>query len=219
MANAELKINLPQNPDSPEATVFGDKIVFVTIKYDHDPQSIFEDGAANGQIYSFNRRHVNYIGDNEENRIEELLKYEEAVPLSYFEHGLCLWSVAGDPTPPGTEYQWDGVRFAGLWVPDKDAIANIDFSGKVEGAERVKKLREYAAGVCELYTDWCNGSVYGFKAELYELQRDEDGDPITEEGDYDCRHVKVLEEDSCWGFYGWDTVVEAAQEAVQGMLK
>jgi len=219
MANAELKINLPQNGNETAATVFGDKIVFVKISYDQDAEGIFEDGMSNGQIYSFSSRHVNFIGYNKEEEIEDLLQNHEAVPLSYFEHGNSLWMVAGDPAPAGVEFRWDGRRFAGLWVPDDDVFANIDYNGKTTGAERIKKLREYAAGICETYTQWCNGEVYGYQAELYELQRDEEGDPITERGDYTCSHVNVLEEDSCWGFYGWDTVEEAATEAVQGMLK
>jgi hypothetical protein len=112
------------------------------------------------------------------------------------------------------EFQWDGRRFAGLWIPDEDVFANI---GDVQGEERKAKLAEYAQGVCEQYTEWCNGDIYGYEVTVFAIQNDEDGDPSTDHDDYDDA-VEVAT-DSCWGYYGWDAVEAEASSSARNLLK
>src|SRR4051812_44156696 len=74
------------------------------------------DNDAMGKIHSFNTRHSNFKHPDE---CKHLMGDPMNVPLSYYEHGLCLWDIAG-----GSRYescpdkQWDGRGFAGIWEAD-----------------------------------------------------------------------------------------------------
>jgi len=57
--------------------------------------------------------------------------------------------------------------------------------------ERLAKLAEYLKTEVETYSDWANGSVYGYVIE------DQAGEEV----------------DSCWGFYGVSAAIEAGKEA------
>lgn len=217
---AKTEINLPPHSDSEVHQIITrngkEYILFVRIDNDDSPENPLEEGRSNGYIYSLGRRHCNFNPD----AVEDAVKNNpDHVKLSYFEHGQCRWSVQGD-SRPGEEFQWDGVRFAGVWVPDKDALANIDFKGTDPAPEaRRKRIIEYAKGVCEEYTQWCNGEVYGYTVALYQLQRDEDGDPIEEREHYQ-RHIKKgkIGEDSCWGFFGWDYAEGETRDAAESLI-
>lgn len=104
------------------------------------------------------------------------------------------------------DFNWDGVNFAGIWIPDKECIASVDIwekeaKEKGEQFNRNDKFKEMAEQACKTYTAYCNGEVYGYQLELYRLQNDSDG-AIEEHGNYE--HLDQLFEDSCWGFYGDD---------------
>ena len=73
-----------------------------------------------GTILSLNRRHRNYDPAGVEDAIE---RNPDAVPLSYYEHGFCLWAVAGE-LPPQARCPWDSVTLAGVWLPDADTLAS-----------------------------------------------------------------------------------------------
>jgi len=95
----------------------------IKIHPDSDPMNPMEDWDAMGEVRSFSRRHHNSVKDQDE--AERLMEQHPLhVKLSYFEHGNCLWMVMGDERP-GVEWQWDGTRFAGLWIPNKEALNNI----------------------------------------------------------------------------------------------
>lgn len=95
----------------------------IRIHQDTDPMNPMEDWDAMGEVRSFSRRHHNSVKSQEE--AERLMEENPLhVKLSYFEHGNCLWMVMGDERP-GVEWQWDGTRFAGLWIPNKEAMENI----------------------------------------------------------------------------------------------
>ena len=61
-----------------------------------------EDWSEMGTILSLNRRHGNFDPAGVE---EAIGSNPDAVPLSYFEHGLCRWSVAGE-LPAGAAARW-----------------------------------------------------------------------------------------------------------------
>jgi hypothetical protein len=109
------------------------------------------------------------------------------VPLSYYEHGLCLWSIAGE-LPAGANCRFDSVQFAGAWIPDAETLASAKNYG---GSTRRHFMRKRAREACVAYTQWCNGDVYG-----YEIER------VTT-----CPHCGEESKeplDSCWGFFGLD---------------
>ncbi len=77
----------------------------ITIYPDGDAPNPLEDWDEMGTILSLNRRHGNFDPAG----IEEAIgSNPDAVPLSYFEHGLCRWSVAGE-LPAGCRCPLDSV--------------------------------------------------------------------------------------------------------------
>ena len=105
-------------------------------------------------------------------KLRDKLKNGLAHFLSYFEHGDCLWFRKDGTTPGGVEFQWDGVRLAGLLVWEHRATAM--------GAKTFEERAKDADGFLKEYTDWANGHGYRYSIE-------------TPSG-------KVL--DSCGGFLG-----------------
>jgi hypothetical protein len=109
----------------------------------------------------------------------------DAVPLSYFEHGLCRWSVAGE-LPVACPF--NSVMLAGVWLPDADTLASASRYG---GRTRCHFMRKRARQACDAYTQWCNGDIYGYEiARICHC-------PC-------CGGEKAEPVESCWGFYGLD---------------
>src|SRR5271170_5023561 len=90
----------------------------VSIFHDQDAPNPLKDWSEMGTILSLNRRHVNFETAGVEAAIES---NPDAVPLSYYEHGQCLWSVAGE-LPPECRCRFDSVDFAGVWLPDAETL-------------------------------------------------------------------------------------------------
>lgn len=108
--------------------------------------------------------------------------------LSYFEHGLCRWGIAG--TMSGMpDFRWDGTEFAGFLQVNLDDDNRSWWEGMTP-EERI----EWGKSACEVYTDWCNGEVYGYRLETR----------VERECDQGFTHEFTEELDSCWGFYGTD---------------
>jgi hypothetical protein len=154
----------------------------VRIFADPDVPNPLEDCDEMGAILSLNRKHCNFDREGVEEAIEN---NPDAVPLSYFEHGQCLWSVAGE-LPPAACCPWDSVSFAGVWLPDEQTLASARNYG---GSTRRHFMCKRARQACEVYSQWCNGDVYG-----YEVER-----VVT------CAHCgeeSTESIESCWGFFG-----------------
>ena len=76
-----------------ETIELGGQTYRITIYPDGDSSNPLEECSEMGTILSLNRRHVNF----DPRGVEEALEGNaDSVPLSYYEHGLCLWSVAGE---------------------------------------------------------------------------------------------------------------------------
>jgi hypothetical protein len=129
----------------------------IRIYADPDAPNPLKDWDEMGTILSLNRRHANFDPDG----VEAAMGDPDTVPLSYFEHGLCLWAVAGE-LPAGARCPWDSVRFAGVWLPD---AATLESARNYGGSTRRYFLRKRARQACEAYTQWCNGDVYGYEIE------------------------------------------------------
>ncbi len=165
----------------------------IAIYPDADAANPLEDWDEMGTILSLNRRHSNFDPDG----IEAAIADPDAVPLSYYEHGLCLWSVAGE-LPAGARCPFDSVGFAGLWLPD---AATLESARSYGGWTRLQFMRIRARQACEVYTQWCNGEVYG-----YEIKRVTACDA--------CGAERTVCVDSCWGIYG----LEACRAYARSML-
>jgi hypothetical protein len=214
-------IKLPDSGEGTEATIHGDLIFFVTIDYDtcaDDPTG----WDATGKMHSFSRKHCNFLknfdfpASKDECREEIIKKFgDDVVFLGYYEHGQCSWFVEGCGGP-GTECRWDGVQFAGFWEPDAELkkMARYNLKLKKGTPEREKKMVEWAKQACKVYTEWCNGEVYGYNVAVYKIRRE--GEDTYEQRD-DYRFAEALEEESCSGYYG-DDIKECVNEAVKSML-
>lgn len=196
-------------------TVDNRRIVFVTLAHDSDAQNPLEGGDGMGRIQSLSKRHHNTISVEE---FETLMADDkDAVALSYFEHGNCLWGVHG--TMGGMpDFQWDGVSIAGVWTPD-DTLRDDPGKGrgkKLTGKARAGRMRELAAQACETYTDWCNGEVYGYIIEVYAVRLDDSGE-VCEDRDVYQALGEPLYEDACWGHVGSEWALKATREAVNNI--
>lgn len=124
----------------------------LTIDNDSDTENPFEYGE--WEFVSFSRRHSAYKNpeDFQNIGIRRKLQAATAFVLDYFEHGNCVWSLAGS----GPQCQWDQSRNAGLLI----------WRGKPNDlADTPEKRREAAACMLETYTEWCNGECYWYNLE------------------------------------------------------
>lgn len=132
----------------------------LTVEHDHDVSNPCEDGDGKWQIYSFSKRHVHFkdpeeLIDEETGEIKEDIKAKLesglAFFLSYYEHGLCRWSLQGH----GPQCQWDSVSKAGIaiWEEPEENI----------GAKTYEDRAEDCKNALEEFTEWCNGNCYSFK--------------------------------------------------------
>ena len=228
--NKKLELNMPEcsfgNSTDWEATIIQNKLIaFIAIHYDESSQNPCEEWDGFGQIRSLSTSHINNISIEEiESMLEDPIEKEQMVPLSYFEHGNSIWGVKGTMSSM-PDFNWDGVDFAGVWIPDDECIKTVDIYEKEaieKGKEfnRNEKFKEMASQACKTYTSYCNGEVYGFRLELFRLQIDSDGEPIEEKGNYD--HLDELFEDSCWGFYdddGMEYMKDTINDSINCHLK
>lgn len=188
-----------------------DRIVIVAIGHDDNGNQL-EDQDGLGTIRSFNIRHANSVRSREE--ADELRSRPDAVLLSYFEHGRCLWGVRGSMSAI-PDFQWDGVGMAGVWLPDKYLTEELD---KLPTEDRRQRAEEFAEQACKLYTSWCNGDVYWARVTVYSLLRDTDGAVIDAVEHYDTNAEPTFEMHA-HGIYGWEdiegVVLDMLTEAVK----
>lgn len=64
-----------------------------------------------------------------------------------------------------------------------------------------------AAGFLETYTAWSNGEIYGYALERINPSK----------CDLGFTHETPTDEDSCWGFIGFDNFQDAVQDATYSM--
>ena len=164
----------------------------IAIHHDEDAPDPLEDCGGMGRILSLNRRHRNFDPCGIEAAIAT---HADAVPLSYFEHGLCRWSVAGE-LPAACRCPWDSVGFAGLWLPD---AATLESARNYGGWTRRHFMRKRARQACDAYTGWCNGEIYGYE--------------IARIANLPCGGEQAEPIDSGWGFFGLEDCRTAAREA------
>lgn len=160
-----------------------------------DCNNPLEDCDGIGAIYSLSNRHSNHKSMEEVAAILE--SDEDAVQLSYFEHGQCLWDVQnGSRISSCPDRQWDGVDFAGIWVPD-DCVRE-SFTGQ-GGKSRRQWMIEQAESACREYTAWCNGDCWGVIV-------------VTCEAD-----GTMADSDECWGYIGSEYAEQTMKEQMESI--
>jgi len=137
------------------------------IKLWHDDCPEDPNGDDGWKAYSFSNRHNNYkdpesIFEEDDDGtygpdadLQKKLDSGLAFWLDYFEHGQCMWSLAGE----GPQCRWDTSRQAGLLVWEHD-------EGDL-GPETVEDRRKDAKAFIDRYTQWCNGEIYGYTIEAF----------------------------------------------------
>ena len=153
-----------------------------------DP-SDFEE-CAMWEVFSFNSRHIHHKspedpdlqirrdGTSDNPEMQKKLDEGLAFRLGYYEHGQCVWFLAGEGGP-GTNCRWDGVRLAGI------AVCRFP----EELPEEFEKRAQYCRDFLKDYTDWCNGEGYGYS--IHEVSTCDE-----------CGHQDLAEIESCYGYYG-----------------
>jgi hypothetical protein len=146
------------------------------------------------RLISFSNRHFNYQhpqhieaadlrfsiledGTIDHVAIRRKLEVGTAFVLSHYEHGDSLWMLKDGEKPAGVEFQWDGVRVAGLLIWEHSVA---DMGAKTYG-DRMKDAQAFL----DTYNAWANGEVHGYMLDTL-----------------DGEHV-----DSCWGFYDVDCMI------------
>jgi hypothetical protein len=156
----------------------------ITVYADTGIPNPLDDWSEMGHILSLNSRHRNFDPAGVE---EALAGNPDAVPLSYYEHGASLWAVTGE-LPPGAQCPWDSVALAGVWLPDTETLKSARRYG---GRTRHHFMRKRARQACEVYTQWCNGDIYGFEIARVAIC-------------HECGQKSEEPLDSLWGCYGLD---------------
>lgn len=156
--------------------------LIVTFWHDEHPQDPREE---DWNVYSFNHRHENYKHPDEfedDEAFQAKLTNGFAFPLSYYEHGQCVWSLANE----GPRCQWDSVSHAGylVWEQDEENI----------GGDRDAREAD-ARRFVDRFTQWCNGQVYGYTIDAVRPCGSCGKDEDVPEDEHDIETIP------CGGFY------------------
>jgi len=122
-------------------------------------------------------------------RVENERTGELEFPDGYLVLPLYLYDHSGLTISTGAfSCRWDSGQVGYIYMSKKDAIANF---GKKRLTKKViaRALDCMRAEVKE-YDDYLTGNVYGFEYEQVAVNADGE--------------EQMLEEDSCWGFFGYD---------------
>src|SRR5262249_19720549 len=97
----------------------------IAVYPDGDAPNPLEDPGELGRILGLDLRHANVDPEGVAAAMEG---DPDAVPLSYFEHGRCLWCVAGE-LPASARCPWDSAALAGVWLPGAETLASARHYG------------------------------------------------------------------------------------------
>ena len=121
------------------------------------------------------------------------------VPVWKYEHsGICVRACDENPF----SCPWDSCQCGWVLAFREDILK--EYGRKLITKKLIKKVKEVLVAEVELYNQWLNGEVYGWKT--YKVDEDVADEDIVDEGE---------ELDSCWGYY--DKVDEVLKEAVDNL--
>lgn len=211
-----MREHVPDSVDYPQSEKIGrlpdGRPIIVTLFYDDSPECPLDWWWA-GTIFSLGRKHVHYSPERVRDAIEN---DADCVALSYHEHGPCIWYPADGPHPLGVEvggpFDWDTVRLAGVWVPPDDLREELDQEG-LAGKARRERLLQRCVEVCEAYTAWGNGEVYGYAWQVGEGEYLPDL-PASRLHRVDFGRMDIAGDDGCSGYYSLGDLLEAATSSL-----
>lgn len=124
-----------------------------------------------------------------EELMSRLQRYYIIMPLYLYDHGGITISTGK------FSCAWDSGLLGFIYV-SRDKVRK-ESGWKQLTAKRVEKIESYLKGEVDVYDHYLQGLVWG-----YEVQK---GTLIEETFDPDDEdNWQWEEEDSCWGFYGWE---------------
>jgi hypothetical protein len=165
----------------------------LTVYIGHDDEAVgpVDEGAAGWKLHSFCTRHRSFrhpdslkvevsqdrIGRVKDRTLKRKLECGLAFWLGYFEHGDCIWFRSDSP-PAGVEFQWDGVRYAGLlvWYGKTSWLQATSLAERTEAADRFLAR----------YTDWANGDMYWYRID------DDQGQTLDSSGPWYGSELDVM---------------------------
>ena len=132
----------------------------------------------------------------------------EAVPVFMYEHSNVALST-GSFIGRAQHAEWDSGMIGWAYIkPDTE---------KWEGMEPEKVMASFVSELGK----WMDGEVFGWivekKIELAPITRDEDG--TVTDVDYENSQEDWEEEESCWGYIGYDWAIQAAKTEGLGMTE
>lgn len=171
----------------------------VTIGRDPDVESPLE--MSDWKLHSFGRKHINFTDPKELGLSYSTDVWDQPIVNGIglrrkLECGTAFWCYYYEHgnciwgltgnEVPGVEFTWDGVRYAGMLI----------YEGKAKHLPKdCHQRRDLAKAILSKYTQWCNGEVY-----YYGTVDESTGDWV----------------DSCGGFIGTESLVEAIAYSVKG---
>lgn len=148
----------------------------------HHPRSNY--GRRDSEYYSV--LGLDSYGDEDEG----LTPNPDAIMLDLYEHGGCVWSIAGT----GTSCRFDTSRHESVWTPDKALLNEVADKSPEDRAEYLYKTCKDAV---EMYNAWSSGSVYEVVVEVH---------------DFDGAQLSCDYEAYC---YGYEQAEKALEEAIK----
>jgi hypothetical protein len=175
-----------------------EKVNGLTIRIKHDYDNSAESPVAEDEAVIFAVLHRRYLnpakkrteGDfNSVDGIEAFIKRNKGprakwvvFPLYMYDHGRTVYRCAETVSNP-----FIGRLPQGHAEFDSGRVGIIALKRSEWG--KSKSMYEYAQQVCQTYTQWANGDVYGYVIE------DADGEEVN----------------SCWGFIGMESALDDAR--------
>ena len=166
--------------------------------YDFNAENPFENWDGQGRFYHWKdngneelARYCELLGYDQETREQTGKEHPDAVRIDKYEHSGISYSVAGE----GMNCRWDTSHTWAVWFPD-DCLLD-DLKRFKTAKTRRTRCVELARQSCKLFNQWANGEVYGFKV------IDPAGNDI----------------DSCWGYYGYESIDEEIENQKKAIDK
>jgi len=164
--------------------------ITVKVEYDSDPMNPRTEWDNAGTMVCWHNRYT--LGDEQpkcdpQEYLADLPKDTLVLPLYLYDHSGITMSTSG------FSCAWDSGQVGFIYCTP-ETIAK-EWSGDRDAAQK------YLEGEVKCYDDYLTGQVYGFV--------------IDEQKECDCcGHVEPEHIDSCWGFMGIDTALEAMKDHV-----
>lgn len=165
-------------------------MIKIIVGYDYDAPNPLEE-SQEWRLISFNRRDINYQDPDEAFCLTENGHIGIGMRRK-LDCGTAFILSCYEHSSKHWSLRGEGFRCQ--W-DTADVAGLLVFNGCLRDLPKTYEERQkLARSILEEYNDWVNGSVYGFCIE------DENGD----------------EEDSCWGYYGWEHMKKELERIIGG---